>query len=175
MYGHLITNSDRQSRSPKFTKAQSRQRIRHRVRNEIRQMIVFEAPNMLGSLFGKKAFTVLPRFNSSRVARPVSFWRSVKLVEHLGIATSIPVWKTGVYLSTPMLETKLESRKGIAPLFAVLQTAAWAARPTGHKIERGGDYRLRPRCLPLGVLEPDLFSQLTQASVLPSLNARLIR
>ena len=30
----------------------------------------------------------------------------------------------GVYLSTPMLEMKLESRKGIAPFFAVLQTAA---------------------------------------------------
>ncbi len=29
-----------------------------------------------------------------------------KLVEHLGIAPSIPVWKTGVYLSTPMLEKR---------------------------------------------------------------------
>ena len=31
------------------------------------------------------------------------------MVEHQGIAPCIPVWKTGVYLSTPMLE-KLESR-----------------------------------------------------------------
>jgi hypothetical protein len=54
------------------------------------------------------------------------------MVEHLGIAPSIPTWKAGVYLSTPMLETKLESRKGIAPLFAVLQTAACATRPTGQ-------------------------------------------
>ena len=34
-----------------------------------------------------------------------------KVVEHLGIAPSIPAWKAGVYLSTPMLEMKLESRK----------------------------------------------------------------
>ena len=27
-----------------------------------------------------------------------------KMVEHRGIAPRIPVWKTGVYLSTPMLE-----------------------------------------------------------------------
>jgi hypothetical protein len=27
-----------------------------------------------------------------------------EMVEHLGIAPSISVWKTGVYLSTPMLE-----------------------------------------------------------------------
>ena len=46
-----------------------------------------------------------------------------RLVEHLGIAPSIPVWKTGVYLSTPMLE-KLESRVRFALTFAVLQTAA---------------------------------------------------
>jgi hypothetical protein len=44
------------------------------------------------------------------------------LVEHQGIAPCIPVWKTGVYLSTPMLE-KMESRAGIAPASAVLQTA----------------------------------------------------
>jgi hypothetical protein len=46
------------------------------------------------------------------------------MVEHQGIAPCIPAWKAGVYLSTPMLEMKLESRKGIAPFFAVLQTAA---------------------------------------------------
>ena len=49
-------------------------------------------------------------------------WR--RLVEHPDIAPCIPAWKAGVYLSTPMLEMKLESRKGIAPFFAVLQTAA---------------------------------------------------
>ena len=48
----------------------------------------------------------------------------VPLAEHRGIAPCIPAWKAGVYLSTPMLEMKLESRKGIAPFFAVLQTAA---------------------------------------------------
>src|SRR5512140_2553752 len=53
------------------------------------------------------------------------------MVEHQGIAPCIPVWKTGVYLSTPMLEMKLESRAGVAPTCTVLQTAAWAARPTG--------------------------------------------
>ena len=52
------------------------------------------------------------------------------LVEHQGIAPCIPAWKAGVYLSTPMLG-KMESRKGVAPFCAVLQTAAWAARPTG--------------------------------------------
>lgn len=31
-----------------------------------------------------------------------------------------------------MLEMKLESRAGFAPTWTVLQTAAWAARPTGH-------------------------------------------
>src|SRR6266566_8071531 len=46
-----------------------------------------------------------------------------EMVEHQGIAPCIPVWKTGVYLSTPMLE-KMESRAGIAPASAVLQTAA---------------------------------------------------
>ena len=35
------------------------------------------------------------------------------MVEHQGIAPCIPVWKTGVYLSTPMLE-KMESRVRVA-------------------------------------------------------------
>ena len=46
---------------------------------------------------------------------PVDRVQLRKLVEHLGIAPSIPVWKTGVYLSTPMLEMRLESRAGVAP------------------------------------------------------------
>ena len=86
-----------------------------------------------------------------------------EMVEHQGIAPCIPVWKTGVYLSTPMLEKiglptvarhneegarlrsssyggqpsphcvqrRFESRNGVAPFCTVLQTAAWAARPTG--------------------------------------------
>ena len=32
--------------------------------------------------------------------------------------------------SCPVGQLKLESRKGVAPFFAVLRTAAWAARPT---------------------------------------------
>jgi hypothetical protein len=44
------------------------------------------------------------------------------LDEHQGIAPCIPVWKTGVYLSTPMLE-KMESRAGVAPAYAALQAA----------------------------------------------------
>jgi hypothetical protein len=44
------------------------------------------------------------------------------MVEHQGIAPCIPVWKNGVYLSTPMLE-EMESRTGITP-FAALQAAA---------------------------------------------------
>ena len=43
--------------------------------------------------------------------------------EHQGSAPCIPVWKTGVYLSTLMLG-EMESRAGIAPAFAALQTAA---------------------------------------------------
>ena len=43
--------------------------------------------------------------------------------EHRGIAPRIPVWKTGVYLSTPMLD-EMEARAGIAPAFAALQAAA---------------------------------------------------
>ena len=37
---------------------------------------------------------------------PVNRVQLGEMVEHLGIAPSIPVWKTGVYLSTPMLEKK---------------------------------------------------------------------
>ena len=59
---------------------------------------------------------------------------SYRLVEHQGIAPCIPVWKTGVYLSTPML-VEMESRAGIAPASAALQAAAWANRPTGHEIQ----------------------------------------
>jgi hypothetical protein len=33
--------------------------------------------------------------------------RRVKMDEHQGIAPCIPVWKTGVYLSTPMPAVKL--------------------------------------------------------------------
>jgi hypothetical protein len=58
------------------------------------------------------------------------FVRHAKLVEHQGNAPCIPVWKTGVFLSTPMLE--MESRAGFAPASAVLQTAACAARLTGQ-------------------------------------------
>jgi hypothetical protein len=42
---------------------------------------------------------------------------------HEGSAPSIPVWKTGVYLST-LMPGEMESRAGIAPASAVLQTAA---------------------------------------------------
>ena len=49
--------------------------------------------------------------------------RVAEMVEHQGIAPCIPVWKTGVCLSTPMLE-ELESRAGIAPASAALQAAA---------------------------------------------------
>jgi hypothetical protein len=49
--------------------------------------------------------------------------RIARMVEHQGIAPCNPAWKAGVYLSTPMLE-EMESRTGIAPVFAVLQTAA---------------------------------------------------
>ena len=42
---------------------------------------------------------------------------------HEGSAPSTPVWKTGVCLSTPM-PGEMESRAGIAPASAVLQTAA---------------------------------------------------
>ncbi len=49
--------------------------------------------------------------------------RVARMVEHQGIAPCNPAWKAGVYLSTPMLE-EMESRTGIAPVSAVLQTAA---------------------------------------------------
>jgi hypothetical protein len=49
--------------------------------------------------------------------------RVAKMVGHEGSAPCIPVWKTGVYLSTPMPD-EMESRAGIAPASAVLQTAA---------------------------------------------------
>ena len=37
---------------------------------------------------------------------PGQRFASRELVEHQGIAACTPVWKTGVYLSTPMLESK---------------------------------------------------------------------
>src|SRR2546423_14060042 len=46
-----------------------------------------------------------------------------RLDEHQGSAPCIPVWKTGVYLSTLMLG-EMQSRAGIAPASAVLQNAA---------------------------------------------------
>jgi hypothetical protein len=49
--------------------------------------------------------------------------RVAEMVEHQGIAPCIPVWKTGVCLSTPMPE-EMESRTGIAPASAALQDAA---------------------------------------------------
>ena len=54
-----------------------------------------------------------------------------KMVEHQGIAPSIPAWKAGVYLPTPLLG-EMESRAGVAPACVVLQTTASAARPTGY-------------------------------------------
>ena len=42
---------------------------------------------------------------------------------HEGSAPSIPVWKTGVCLSTP-IPGEMDTRAGIAPASAVLQTAA---------------------------------------------------
>ena len=53
---------------------------------------------------------------------------------HEGSAPSTPVWKTGVCLSTPM-PGKLESRARVALAWVVLQTTAWAVRPTGYEIE----------------------------------------
>jgi hypothetical protein len=47
----------------------------------------------------------------------------VKVDGHESNALSISVWKTGVYLSTPMPE-EMESRAGIAPASAALQAAA---------------------------------------------------
>ena len=47
---------------------------------------------------------------------PVDRIQLRKLVEHLGIAPSIPIWKTGVYLSTPMLEVKLEPENTVCSL-----------------------------------------------------------
>jgi len=49
--------------------------------------------------------------------------RVAEMVEHQGIAPCIPVWKTGVCLST-LMPDEMESRTGIAPVSAVLQTAA---------------------------------------------------
>ena len=57
-----------------------------------------------------------------------------EMVEHQGIAPCIAVWKTGVCLSTPM-PGKLESRARVALAWVVLQTTAWAVRPTGCEIE----------------------------------------
>ena len=71
------------------------------------------------------------------------------MVEHLGIAPSIPVWKVladgvqRVSLNTYARAMKLESRARVALAWTVLQTAAWAARPTGHETN-GGRKPFRP-------------------------------
>jgi hypothetical protein len=49
--------------------------------------------------------------------------RVAKMDGHESNALSISVWKTDVYLSTPMPD-ETESHAGIAPASAVLQTAA---------------------------------------------------
>lgn len=46
------------------------------------------------------------------------------MVEHLGIAPSIPAWKAGVYLSTPMLDMKLACRAEARGRLAKLPTYA---------------------------------------------------
>ena len=82
---------------------------------------------------------------------------SREMDEHQGSAPCIPVWKTGVYLSTLMLG-EMESRAGIA-----LPTGrdGFANRrlncsANGIEIESaGGSFHLRLRRLPgLGVFEP---------------------
>src|SRR5207245_1796026 len=76
---------------------------------------------------------VARKWTSIRVARPVfRFGRSSRTAN-------------SVYLSTLMLE-EMESRAGIAPASAVLQTAACTARPTGCVKERASD-SARPLCL----------------------------
>ena len=96
------------------------------------------------AVYKTAAVAAEPRRRKSVRASLRRLLRLLKVVEHQGIAPCIPVWKTGVYLSTPMLGKqleppyvgcyvglKLESRAGIAPACAVLRTAAWADRPTG--------------------------------------------
>src|SRR5436853_3237947 len=79
--------------------------------------------------------------------------------EHQGNAPCIPVWKTGVYLSTLMLG-EMESRAGIAPASWWPCASTFANRrlncsANGIEIESaGGSFHPRPRCLLLGVLEP---------------------
>jgi hypothetical protein len=61
-------------------------------------------PLSLLSHAGEEKFqTPSSKFQSNRI-RPLELgtW-SFQLVEHQGIASCIPVWKTGVYLSTPLL------------------------------------------------------------------------
>src|SRR5580765_1646407 len=48
--------------------------------------------------------------------------------------------------SCPAGQLKLESRKGVAPFFAVLLTAAWAARPTGRLIKVRAEASPPPAC-----------------------------
>ena len=70
------------------------------------------------------------RITEKNPKRTESGTRLVAVRKHLGKmdghesnALSISVWKTDVYLSTPMPED-MESRAGIAPAFAALQAAA---------------------------------------------------
>ena len=64
---------------------------------------------------------------------------------HVGSAPTIPVWKTGVYLST-LMPDEMESRAGVAPTYAVLQTAAWllGQRDNCSELKLGASRRCCP-------------------------------
>src|SRR5438105_10774903 len=93
------------------------------------------------------------------------------MVEHQGSAPCIPVWKTGVYLSTPMLDgvaRRAGAPRANAGMPCWNRTASWwpgrkhsckppsvLPRPTGQKLIEsvGGSLHIHPHCSLLGLLE----------------------
>lgn len=73
------------------------------------------------------------------------------MVEHEGIAPSTSVWKTVMYLPTPML-AEMESRVGVAPTWIALQAIASTARPTGQLAGMTGLEPASPALARAGVL-----------------------
>jgi hypothetical protein len=80
-----------------------------------------------------------------------------EMVEHESNALSIPVWKTGVYLSTPMLEINWSPVRELHLPERFCRPLPWLLgqpdkrRGTRHVVSardyEGGDIRLRPHCL----------------------------
>jgi hypothetical protein len=68
--------------------------------------------------------------------------------EHQGIAPCIPVWKTGVYLSTPMLDGNGVPCGSLARLRGFADRCLGCSANGTEIVNAGESFRLRLRCIP---------------------------